>query len=92
MDLVLKSVDYYIAFTYMKQRRCAIPIDRSYCNYWNTFSEPRVIIVRCSLLDIRQTFEDWELLLANDGSTDFSLDLVKNMKDPRVVVVDDGTH
>ncbi|SEL59227.1 glycosyltransferase family 2 protein [Parapedobacter koreensis] len=36
-----------------------------------------------------QTFNDWELLLLNDGSTDGSLQLVEHIKDPRVRLVDD---
>jgi len=37
-----------------------------------------------------QTFEDWELILIDDGSTDGSLELARALKDPRVRVVGDG--
>jgi glycosyltransferase involved in cell wall biosynthesis len=39
-----------------------------------------------------QTCADWELLLLDDGSSDDSLSLVRNIDDPRVRVVSDGTN
>ncbi|HZZ78542.1 MAG TPA: glycosyltransferase family 2 protein [Gemmataceae bacterium] len=39
-----------------------------------------------------QTFADWELILIDDGSTDGSLDIIRNISDPRVHVVSDGTN
>lgn len=56
------------------------------------FLNPGLLLYDAVRSVFAQTFEDWELLLVNDGSNDFSLELVKNIKDPRVVVVDDGTH
>mgnify|MGYP002401117037 CR=1 FL=1 len=56
------------------------------------FLNPGLLLYDAVRSIFAQTFEDWELLLVNDGSTDSSLALVKNIKDPRVVVVDDGTH
>lgn len=37
-----------------------------------------------------QTFEDWELIAVNDGSTDGSLELLQQVRDPRVRLISDG--
>ncbi|WP_224490276.1 glycosyltransferase family 2 protein [Robertkochia flava] len=39
-----------------------------------------------------QTFQDWELILIDDGSTDGSLELARSIKDPRVKVISDGEN
>lgn len=39
-----------------------------------------------------QTLSDWTLLLLDDGSTDDSLKIARQVKDPRVHVVSDGRH
>ncbi len=39
-----------------------------------------------------QTFQDWELILMDDGSTDGSLDIALSVQDPRVRVVGDGRN
>lgn len=39
---------------------------------------------------LRQTFEDFELLLVDDGSTDASLDVARSFGDPRISVISDG--
>lgn len=36
---------------------------------------------------IGQTFEDWELLIVNDGSTDDTLDVLAQFNDPRIRVI-----
>jgi glycosyltransferase involved in cell wall biosynthesis len=41
---------------------------------------------------MRQTFQDWELLLMDDGSTDESLQIAKSIRDPRVRVISDGVN
>jgi glycosyltransferase involved in cell wall biosynthesis len=37
-----------------------------------------------------QTFTDWELLLLDDGGSDGSMELVRRLNDPRVVIHSDG--
>lgn len=39
-----------------------------------------------------QTYEDWELILIDDGSTDNSLAIARSIKDPRVRVYSDGKN
>ncbi|WNH12227.1 glycosyltransferase family 2 protein [Thalassobellus suaedae] len=39
-----------------------------------------------------QTYQDWELLLIDDGSTDTSLEIAKSIKDQRVTVYSDGNN
>lgn len=39
-----------------------------------------------------QTYQDWELILVDDGSTDRSLDIAMSVKDPRVRVLSDGEN
>lgn len=52
---------------------------------------------RATLLDairsvFAQTFQDWELILLDDGSTDGSSQLVSSIRDPRVRIVSDGVN
>tara|TARA_A100001011_G_C14320535_1_gene850375 strand:- start:6364 stop:7170 length:807 start_codon:yes stop_codon:yes gene_type:complete len=37
---------------------------------------------------LNQTFEDFEFIIVNDGSTDRSLEVMKNYNDPRLVIID----
>jgi glycosyltransferase involved in cell wall biosynthesis len=39
-----------------------------------------------------QSFEDWELILMDDGSTDGSLEIARSVNDPRVRVISDGQN
>ena len=39
-----------------------------------------------------QSDPDWQLLLVNDGSTDGSLTIARQVSDPRVVVISDGVN
>ncbi|GFO55066.1 hypothetical protein GMSM_20730 [Geomonas sp. Red276] len=39
-----------------------------------------------------QSYQDWELILVDDGSTDGSLEIARSVRDPRVRVISDGTN
>jgi glycosyltransferase involved in cell wall biosynthesis len=39
-----------------------------------------------------QTFQDWELILLDDGACDGTLELVQEIRDPRVRIVHDGQN
>jgi glycosyltransferase involved in cell wall biosynthesis len=39
-----------------------------------------------------QTYQDWELLLVDDGSTDRSLEIARSVQDSRVRVISDGRN
>jgi len=39
-----------------------------------------------------QTYQDWELILIDDGSTDGSLEIAESVKDSRVRVISDGNN
>jgi glycosyltransferase involved in cell wall biosynthesis len=39
-----------------------------------------------------QTYQDWELILIDDGSTDGSLEIARSVNDPRVRVISDGVN
>jgi glycosyltransferase involved in cell wall biosynthesis len=39
-----------------------------------------------------QTYQNWELLLIDDGSNDRTLEVVSEIKDPRIRVIVDGQH
>lgn len=41
---------------------------------------------------IAQTFEDWELILLDDGSTDGSIKVIEQLDDPRIRIVSDGCN
>ncbi|MBK1439385.1 glycosyltransferase family 2 protein [Parapedobacter sp. ISTM3] len=39
-----------------------------------------------------QTYQHWELILINDGSSDRSVEVLGDIDDPRVQIIDDRTH
>lgn len=41
---------------------------------------------------LRQTYNDFELLLVNDGSTDNSLEIMNSYDDPRIKIINDGVN
>jgi len=49
--------------------------------------------LRLAVLSIlRQTFEDWELLIIDDGSTDNALQELADIEDPRIQIIRDGLN
>src|SRR5262245_7924035 len=41
---------------------------------------------------LNQTYDNWELLLMDDGSIDRTLDVARSFDDPRISVVTDHSH
>jgi len=41
---------------------------------------------------VEQTFNDWELLILDDGSTDGAIEQLNYLKDPRIIVIRDGLN
>lgn len=41
---------------------------------------------------LNQTYQNWELIVINDGSTDNSLPIIQKLNDSRIRVVDDGKN
>jgi glycosyltransferase involved in cell wall biosynthesis len=41
---------------------------------------------------VRQSYQNWELLVMDDGSTDDTVEIVQRFGDPRVRIVVDGVH
>ncbi len=41
---------------------------------------------------LAQTYENWELLVPDDGSTDSTLEVISSFGDPRIIVGSDGLH
>lgn len=41
---------------------------------------------------ISQTYENWELIIVDDGSSDTSLDVINSIKDARIKVYSDGEN
>src|SRR5690606_7848138 len=41
---------------------------------------------------LAQTFQNWELILVDDGSTDRSLEIARSFVDPRIRIVSDGSN
>ena len=39
-----------------------------------------------------QTYQDWELIVVDDGSSDGSLEILRSVRDPRVTVHHDDTN
>jgi len=41
---------------------------------------------------LSQTFDDFELILSDDGSTDASLDIARSFNEPRIKIISDGVN
>lgn len=41
---------------------------------------------------INQSFQDWELIITDDGSTDRTLDIIHSFQDPRIKLFSDGIN
>ncbi|MGV2950413.1 glycosyltransferase family 2 protein [Acinetobacter sp. AGC35] len=41
---------------------------------------------------LAQTFQNWELILVDDGSTDRSLEIARSFVDPRIRIISDGSN
>jgi len=51
------------------------------------------IHLRLAVLSVvGQTFLDWELLIIDDGSTDGALKYISDIKDPRIIILQDGSN
>lgn len=51
------------------------------------------LYVKDAVLSIMaQTFEDWECIVIDDGSTDKSLDIIKEYADSRFIIISDGEN
>jgi glycosyltransferase involved in cell wall biosynthesis len=44
-------------------------------------------ILRCYNNILDQTFQDWEWIVVNDGSTDNTLDIIAKIEDPRIKII-----
>jgi len=56
------------------------------------FKDPGPLLVSAIKSVFSQTISDWELILINDGSKDNSIKIIEKIKDPRVIIIDDGKH
>src|SRR5260370_39399684 len=66
-------------------QRPSVSIGMPVCNCEST--------VRAAVQSIlNQTFNDWELLVIDDGSSDQTVNLVRTYVDPRIRVFADGKH
>lgn len=54
------------------------------------FYNPGAFLLDCIRSILAQTFNDWELLLVDDGSNDGSVEVARAIDDPRVRVMVDG--
>lgn len=49
-------------------------------------------IFSCIKSILNQTFEDFVLIIVNDGSTDSTMDIINSFQDSRIVIVNDGIN
>lgn len=57
-----------------------------------TYYNKGAFVEECLRSVLAQEFQDWELLVVDDGSTDKGLELVRTFSDPRISIIESATN